>query len=340
MITALIASFLESDCIDAIREAVPDVKVSYEPELLPPPRYPADHDGREFDLAEHGQRRWRDLLRSADVMFDFDWESPEVMPVRCPNLRWLQATSAGIGDVVEKSHLADAPFAITTAAGVHAGPLTEFVIGGLLYLVRDFPRLEQDKADRRWERWASHEIAGKSALIVGLGSVGRRVGLALHHLDVRVTGLARRAQSETPDGFSKVITSAELEADLPSTDFLIICCPLTNETRGLIGRTEIDLLPEGAIVTNIGRGPVIDENALLTNLRGGRLRGAILDVFDEEPLPLDSPFWTLKNVVVSPHSASTVAGENARLTALFIANLKRFSSGEPLLNRFESTRGY
>jgi phosphoglycerate dehydrogenase-like enzyme len=214
------------------------------------------------------------------------------------------------------------------------------VIGGLLHLVRDFPRLERDKAARRWERFAGEELAGRSALVIGTGSVGRRVGLGLHHLGVSVTGIGRRYRPELPEGFSRVVAASDLDATLPATDLLVICCPLTEQTRGMIGEKQLALLPAGALVTNIGRGPVIDEDALLASLQSGHLRGAVLDVFAREPLPEDSAFWTLPNVVVSPHSASTVSGENARLTELFIENLLRYRAAEPLINRYESAHGY
>ncbi|MCW2781813.1 MAG: oxidoreductase [Marmoricola sp.] len=340
MTQILIASYLEPECVDQIRAAATDIDVAYVPELLPRPRYRCDHIGSALELTDADSRRWSDLLGSAEVMFDFDWHQPALMATRCPELRWVQATSAGIGDVVEGSKLGETPVMITTAAGVHPGPLTEFVIGGLLHLVRDFPRLERDKAARRWERFAGEELAGRSALVIGTGSVGRRVGLGLHHLGVSVTGIGRRYRPELPEGFSSVVAASDLDATLPTTDLLVICCPLTEQTRGMIGEKQLALMPEGAVVTNIGRGPVIDEDALLASLQSGHLRGAVLDVFTREPLPEDSAFWTLPNVVVSPHSASTVSGENARLTELFIENLLRYRAGEPLINRYESAHGY
>jgi glyoxylate/hydroxypyruvate reductase len=336
----LVASYLEPECVERIRTQVPQVDVVYEPELLPRPRYRSDHDGNPVDLSEAGRQRWAELLKSADVMFDFDWDQPALMPARCPSLQWVQATSAGIGGVVAEAGLAGAPFAITTAAGVHAVPLAEFVVAGVLYLIKNFPLLELRKRERVWERFSGGELSGRSAAIVGLGAIGRQVGLTLHHLGVGVTGVSRRAGVEAPPGFRTVIPVGQLDDAINGVDLLVVSCPLTRETRGLVGARELTLLKAGAIVTNIGRGPVIDEKALLEAIETGRLGGAVLDVFDTEPLPSDSPFWELPNVLVSPHSASTVANENIRLVDLFIDNLRRFLDGEPLVNRYYPDRGY
>jgi glyoxylate/hydroxypyruvate reductase len=336
----LVASYLEPEYAEQIRSDVPQVEVIYEPALLPRPRYHNDHDGHPLHLPEADRQRWADLLKSADVMFDFDWDQPKLMPARCPDLRWVQATSAGIGAVVQEAGLGDAPFAITTAAGVHARPLAEFVIAGVLYLIKDFPRLEAAKRDRVWQRFSGGELSGKSATIIGLGAVGRPLGLTLHQLGVTVTGVSRRPCAAAPPGFSAVTLVDHLDEGLAGADLLVVCCPLTPETRGLVGPRQLSLLRPGAVVTNIARGPVIDQTALLAALEDGHLGGAVLDVFDQEPLPADSRFWTLPNVLISPHSASTATGENARLVQLFTDNLRRFLDGRPLLNLFHADRGY
>jgi phosphoglycerate dehydrogenase-like enzyme len=340
MTRVLVASYIEPECVGRIRTEVPHVDVVYEPELLPRPRYRSDHDGSRADLPEAGRQRWAELLKSADVMFDFDWDQPATMPVRCPNLRWVQATSAGIGESVAAAGLADAPFTITTAAGVHAIPLAEFVVAGVLYLIKNFPLLELRKRERVWERFSGGELFGKSAAIIGLGAVGRQVGLTLHQLGVEVTGVGRRSGADVPRGFRTVTPVGHLDDALNDVELLVVSCPLTRETRGLIGHRELTLLKAGAIVSNVGRGPVIDEKALLEAIDTGHLGGAVLDVFDQEPLPADSRFWELPNVLVSPHSASTVASENARLADLFVDNLRRFLNGDPLLNRYYPDRGY
>jgi glyoxylate/hydroxypyruvate reductase A len=340
MTMVLVASYLEPACVERIRTEVPSVEVVYEPHLLPEPRYKADHIGNPRLLSQPDTDRWEKLLGAADVMFDFDWAHPSLMPQRCPNLRWVQATSAGIGEVVQEAGLTNAPFVVTTAAGVHAVALSEFVVGGLLYLIKGFPLMERQKSKKHWQRYSGGELSGKRATIVGLGSVGRHVGRTLSHFGVAVTGVSRRSDQAIPDGFDVIVPVDELERALNGTDLLVICSPLTPQTRNLIGERELELLEPGAIVTNIGRGPVIDEKALLRLLDAGHLAGAVLDVFEQEPLPPESPFWELPNVVVSPHSGSTTEGENSRITSLFIDNLRRFLERRPLVNLYEADRGY
>ena len=159
-------------------------------------------------------------------------------------------------------------------------------------------------------------------------------------LGVEVWGLGRDGGSYDIAGLSRVIGRRELDAALPGTDVLVLCCPLTPQTEGLIGREQLALLPPHAVLVNISRGQVVDQDALTDALAGGRLGGACLDVFTPEPLPADSPLWGMDNVLVSPHSASTVATENTLLTELFLDNLERFADGRPLRNRYEPERGY
>jgi len=159
-------------------------------------------------------------------------------------------------------------------------------------------------------------------------------------LGVEVTGLGRDGRSYDVPGLCRVIGRADLERTLPQIGILVLCCPLTPRTTGLIGGEQLALLPPHAVLVNIARGPVVDQDALIAALAAGRLTGACLDVFTPEPLAASSPLWGMDNVLISPHSASTVAAENARLTDLFIDNLGRFSAGRPLRNRYEPERGY
>jgi phosphoglycerate dehydrogenase-like enzyme len=157
---------------------------------------------------------------------------------------------------------------------------------------------------------------------------------------VEVIGLGRDGRAYEVPGLRRVIYRDGLEAELPGIGILILCCPLTPQTCGLIGRDQLALLPPRAILVNIARGEVVDPGALIEALAAGRLAGACLDVVSPEPLPADSPLWDMDNVLISPHSASTVATENAHLTDLFLDNLDRFTNGRPLRNRYDPERGY
>jgi phosphoglycerate dehydrogenase-like enzyme len=176
--------------------------------------------------------------------------------------------------------------------------------------------------------------------VVGLGGMGRQVVATFAALGVEVIGLGRDGRTYDVPGLRRVIHREDLEAELPQAGILILCCPLTPQTYGLIGREQLALLPPRAVLVNIARGQVVDQEALIDALAAGQLAGACLDVFTAEPLPGDSPLWEMGNVLISPHSASTVATENARLTDLFIDNLDRFTAARPLRNCYEPGRGY
>jgi phosphoglycerate dehydrogenase-like enzyme len=339
-VSVLIASPLEPEHADRIGAADPRVRLLYAPDLLPVPRYPGDHAGVPRALDAAGLARWSRLRAAADVSFDFDWQAPDQIPANCPALRWIQGTSAGIGGLLERTRLIGTPIEFTTAAGVHGVPLSEFALLGLLYLAKSVPLLRQRQAARQWERHTTSQLAGTRALLVGLGGVGREVARLLAAAGISVCGAGRPGRDYDVPGVTSYVTDDQIGSVLPQVDALILACPLTERTRNLIGRREIELLRPGAVVVNMARGQVIDEAALIDGLRSGHLGGACLDVFETEPLPAGSALWDMDNVLISPHSASTVSAENRLLTDLFIDNLRRWLAGEPLRNVFDQAAGY
>ena len=338
-LTIVIGSFLEEDQVKRI-EAHSSARVIYEPELLPVPRYRCDHTGTSRHLSAADLDRWLALGAAADVFFDFDWYEPARMPERCPNLRWIQATSAGIGGFMRRTGLDESGLTVTTAGGIHAVPLAEFAVMGALHFVKGMPMLGERQRSHHWELYTTRQLAGLRALVVGLGGIGRRVAASFAGLGVEVWGLGRTGSVYDIPGVTRVISRADLDAALPDIDVLVLACPLTAETEGMVGAHQIALMKRAAIVINVARGPVIDQPALVAALRDGRLEGACLDVFAVEPLPSDDPIWDLDNVIVSPHSASTVATENAALVDLFLDNLDRLAGGSPLRNLYDPGRGY
>jgi glyoxylate/hydroxypyruvate reductase len=338
-IRVLVCSFLEKEQVARIA-AHPGVELSYRPDLLPQPRYPCDHHGPPPALTAAERAEWAGLLRQADVCFDFDWEEPAEMPARAPRVRWLQATSSGIGQFMGRTGLAGWNAVVTTAAGIHARPLTEWALTGVLYFVKDVPDLEARQAAHRWERMAMGGLAGRRALVVGLGHVGRAVAAALGGLGVEVWGMRREGGSDQVAGVSRTGTAADLQELLHSCDIVVLTCPLTPETFRLIGAAELAALGPDGILVNIARGAIVDEPALIDALRERAIRAAVLDVAESEPLAADSPLWDLDNVLISPHSASTLATENVALVDLFLENLELFQAGEPLINRYDPARGY
>jgi glyoxylate/hydroxypyruvate reductase len=339
-VRVLVATPLEPELVARIEAADPRIQALYEPGLIPTPRYASDHTGVPRQLTGAEQEQWSRLRAQADVSFDFDWQDPAGMPRNCPRLRWVQGTSAGIGGFLERTGLARTDLVFTTAAGVHGTPLAEFALLGLLYFAKGLPQLAAWQADRHWERFTTAQLAGRRVVVVGLGGIGQAVARLLSQAGLQVCGAGRPGHSYDVPGVTSYVSSDRLDEALPDADGLILACPLTEETRGLIGARQLGLLPRGAVLVNVSRGPIIDEDAQIAALTSGHLGGAFLDVFAVEPLPTSSPLWALPNVVVSPHSASTVAAENGLITDLFCDNLRRWLDGLQLRNVYDRAAGY
>lgn len=339
-VVVVIASWLEPELVSRIGSIDPMIEVRYEPDLLPTPRYIADHHGTPRQLTADQLHRWRDHLADAEVLFDFDWLDPAELPHAAPKLRWIQGTSAGIGEFLSSTDLVSSSITFTTAAGVHAVPLAEFTILGLLYFAKHVPTLRRWQSHHHWQVFATTELAGSRVLVIGLGRVGGEIARRCAAMGMEVWGTRRAANGRVPEGVTRMIPLENLDAALTNLDALVLSCPLTPQTAGLIRRAQLDALPTSAVLVNVSRGPVVDEEALIEALQAGKLRGAALDVFAREPLPADSALWDLPNVLVSPHSASTVPAENERIVEIFVENLRRYLRGQPLINEFERTRGY
>jgi len=316
------------------------IELIYEPELLPPPRYEADHYAPPRDLTPEQRSRWRMLLERAEVAFDFDWEIRPHLPQRAPSLRWIQATSSGIGRQLDEMGLSGSGIRVTNAAGIHAEPLAEFVLMAALHFATEMPRMTRWKQERHWERFCRRELAGSRMVLIGLGKVGSRIAELSAAIGIEVIGHRRSTDGDLPPGVTSLVDRSDLDGVLPDADLLVIAAPETADTRRLFDRRRLGLLPAHAVLINVGRGSLVDEAVLVEMLQTGRLGGAALDVFEREPLPAESPLWTLPNVIVSPHSASTVARENDRLVDLFIENLRRYLDGRPLVNEFDQARNY
>ena len=328
-VKVLIASALEPELIDAIAAVDPAVEVLSAPELLPRPRYAADHTGTRPELTDEDHQRWTQLLSAAEVSFDFDWRAPADLPVTAPGLRWVQATSAGIGQFVQRTGLDRTPLAFTTAAGVHAVPLAEFALTGVLHFLRGVPLLQARQAAHHWERYTATSVRGRRAVVVGLGSIGRETVALLSAAGLSVVGVGRPGREYTVPGADRVASTDDLDAELARADAVVLACPLTEETRGLLDARRLALLPVGAVVVNVARGPVVDEPALVGALQEGRLGGAALDVTAVEPLPADSPLWGAPRLVLTPHAAG---GRPVGADELVAANTAAFVAGRPLRN--------
>lgn len=336
----LIASYLEPAYVDRIRQ-IDGVRVMYDPALLPQPRYGSDHVGHPLRRSLEDEQRWREYLAEAEVLFDFDHTNLAVLTTLIPHVRWIQATSAGIGQLLIRTGLIAAPITFTTAKGIHAKPLADFAAMAILWFAKDGFRMIREQAARRWTRYCGRNVSGATVGIVGFGSIGREVAKVCRAMGMRVVATSRTLRAGASDSDAdQIISVSNLTALLGVADYVVLAVPHTPQTERLLGGAELAAMRPGAVLINVARGAVVDEAALIAALRDGHLGGAALDVLSMEPPAADNPLWSMPNVLISPHSASTVESENNRLTDLFCENLVRYMRGEALLNVFDRKRLY
>jgi D-2-hydroxyacid dehydrogenase (NADP+) len=254
--------------------------------------------------------------------------------LRAPRLRWMHLPNAGVDHPVF-ARLLERGVRLSTSSGAAAEPIAQTVIGAVLALARGFPSWADAQRRRAWEprnlEAPPRDLRGQTLTIFGLGAIGLEVARLARAVGLRVIGV-RRNPGLAVGAVDECHPPAMLDELLPRTDWLVLACPLTAETRNRIDAAALARMPAGARLLNVSRGEVVDETALIAALRSGHLGGAYLDVFREEPLPATSPLWDLPNVIVSPHDSSPSAGNVARQTTLLIRNLERLLAGEPLEN--------
>ncbi len=326
MVRVVIATPIEDELVERLRAVDARLDVAYEGDLLPAPRYPSDHSGDPaFRRTPEQEERFTALVAGAEVLFGYPGEDPAQIAwaVRvAPGLRFVQATFAGAGQQLAAAGLTREELdriVWTSSSGVHATPLAEWSMFGLLAFTKDLPRLQRDRKARHWDHYPVDELRGKTLLVVGLGEIGTEVARLAEAFGMTVLSITRQ--------------HGDLDELLPQADAVVLTLPLTDETRGLLGRERLRAMRPDSIVVNVGRGGVVDEDALVDALRDRHLRGAALDVFSREPLPPDSPLWELDNVLLSPHTAALSRHENERIVELFAENLRRYLAGEDLRSR-------
>jgi phosphoglycerate dehydrogenase-like enzyme len=279
-------------------------------------------------------------LEGAEVLFLRWGLSPEAtrrLLARVPNLRWIHTISAGV-DHLLFPELRESEAILTNASGVFNVPIAETVMAYILAVVKRLPEFWAHQRERRWEKLPLRELRGLTVGIVGLGDIGTEVARLCRAFGMHVLGLRRRpAPSDLAD---EVLPPDRLQDLLARSDFVVIAVPLTAETRGMIGRAELAAMKPDAWLVNISRGAIVDEEALVEALKEGRIGGACLDVFAEEPLPPESPLWDMPNVIITPHNSWSSPHIEEREIALFLENLRRYVAGEPLLNVVDKQAGY
>ncbi len=318
----------DDDVMEAIRAASPDIMVTDGSAL-----FTAEMRGDNSHRAEIDA-----LLAKTDVLFGFI--PPQNIKTRAPNLKWFQATSAGV-DRHRDTEVWKSDIIITGVSGIHATPIGEFVMGLMLMFAKNTALGFKMMQTHKWDRYASGTLRGKTVGIVGLGHIGGEVARLAKAFGMRVVGTRRSAKATgKARNVDLVLPTARMKEMIAQSDFVTVCCPLTPETRHIIGEAELKAMKPTAHIINIGRGPLIDEKALIRALKAKQIAGAGLDVTEQEPLPSDSPLWNLDNVILSPHVSGGMEDYMLRSAQLFADNLQRYLAGKKLINLVNKKRGY
>lgn len=296
-----------------------------------PPGLDAVADAADLRLVrDHDELR--ELAGDADVLLVYDFRTTLVEDefARMAGVRWIHAASAGV-DAVMTDDVAATSVTVTNAQGIFDRGIAEWVLGMMLVFAKDVLTTLGLQRRHEWRHRNSQLLEGRRLLVVGAGSIGREIARLATAVGMRVEGVARSERTDDPD-FGRVAPSTELLDVLPTADYVVVATPLTEQTRGMIGAEELKAMPAHAVFMNIGRGPVVDQSALVEALRSGAIAGAALDVFEEEPLPEDHPLWDFDNVVVSPHMSGDYEGWVEALGHQFAENFDRWTKGESLMN--------
>lgn len=253
-------------------------------------------------------------------------------------LEWIHVTAAGV-DTLLFDELRDSDVVVTNARGVFDRPIAEYVLGAVLAHAKDSRTSFALQREHRWQHRETRNIADARALVVGTGSIGREIARLLRSAGMQVRGAGRVARADDPD-FGDVVASADLADEVGWCDHLVLAAPLTSATRGMVDASVLSAMKPDAHLVNIGRGPLVEESALVSALRDNRTGGATLDVFDTEPLPSDHPLWDAPNVTITAHMAGDVVGWRETLADQFADNARRWLAGEPLVNVVDKKLGY
>jgi phosphoglycerate dehydrogenase-like enzyme len=270
-----------------------------------------------------------DAAPAADVILNWTGSRELLRQVwqMAPQVRWIHSRSAGLDELLFPE-LAGSSVVLTNARGVFSEILGEFAIAAVLFFAKGLRRMVRSQEAGVWDQFDTVEVAGQTMGVIGLGDIGKAAARRAEAMGMRVMGLRR-------------VDGPDRKRDLlAQSDYVVLSTPLTPETRGIIGAAELHAMKFEAVLINLGRGPLVDEAALLAALRERRIGGAALDVFNEEPLPAGHPFYTLDNVLLSPHSADHTPDWKERTMRLFLENFDRYRKGEPLRNVVDKPRGY
>ena len=270
-------------------------------------------------------------------LWGFTRSSTSRVIAQLPDLRWIHTVSAGVNQVIVPE-LAERGILLTNSAGAYARPIAESVIGYILAVAKQLPRQLRNQERAIWQPAAQEELPGMTLGVLGLGSIGRTSASLARAFGMRTIGTVRHPR-ELPE-VDRVYPATEAAEVAAESDFLLVAAPCTRETEHLVDEALLRRMKPGAWLINIARGCLVDEMALLAALEEGRIGGACLDVFEQEPLPPESPLWRLPNVIITPHNSGWTRQAMARATDMFFDNLRRYVAGEPLHNIVDQAAGY
>lgn len=281
---------------------------------------------------------------SGDAEIIFNWSGSLALLrnafLMSPRLKWIHSRPAGLEQTLFPE-LIESNVILTNGSGVFSPSLGEFVVAAILYFAKDFRRMIRNHAAGVWEQFDVSMVSGHTLGIIGYGSIGRAIAIRARALEMKVLALRRQVSQPSPnDPIDESYGAEGLRQMLSRCDYIAVTLPLTEQTRGLIGKAEFAVMKKDAVLINVGRGPTIDEPALVQALSENRIRGAALDVFDQEPLPKSHPFYSLENVLLSPHCADHTPDWHENAMRFFLTQLERFRSGQELLNVVDKRRGY
>ena len=284
-------------------------------------------------------------MTDAEVYFGFG--IPRPLFLAAPHLKWVHSAAAGVGNALY-AEMIGSPVVLSNSAGIHAHPIAEYVVGGVLHFIRGIDIVVAQQREGRWDKHffvaddsPVREVSGTRALVVGAGGIGGQVAVRLTALGATCVGVRRRPEQGIPAGFARVVGPDQVDVELPEADIVVLATPLTPQSGGLMNSARLRRMKRGSILVNVARGALIDEAALVDVLRQGHLRGAVLDVFQEEPLAADSPLWQLRNALLSPHISPVSPGRFwPRALELFCDNWGRYDRGAPLRNLVDKQAGY
>lgn len=282
----------------------------------------------------------REHLPETDILLVTDFRTDALRQAwpHAERLQWIHATSAGV-DAILFDEVIDSDVVITNARGIFDDAIAEYVLGAILMFAKDTRTNIELQRRHEWRHRDTERVAGKQVLVVGAGAVGRAIARLCGAVGMRVHGTARQARDEDED-FETIHAADTLGAQLPQADYVVIAAPLTPETRHLFGTPQFAAMRRNARLINIGRGPIVDTDALVRALRDGKIAGAALDVFEQEPLPAGHPLWDMENVLISAHMAGDFIGWRKALSQQFLNNLERWQADKPLHNLVDKGRGY